>query len=55
MIEEPRGDLALLGPERVDRALEMIRDDLRRAAELVERRNPQDVERDRARRPRSAA
>ena len=41
MIEEPGGDLLLLRPESVDRAFEMIRDDLARSAELVQRGNPQ--------------
>ena len=56
MIEEPGGDLLLLRPESVDRAFEMIRDDLARSAELVQRGNPQGRSiLERARRPTSAA
>ena len=41
VVEEPRSDVALRGRQRLDRALEVIGDDLARTTELVERRGAQ--------------
>ncbi len=56
VVEEPRRDVLLLGRKRVHGALEVLLDDVLRAAEALERRHAEDVRaRPRAPPPRGAA